>query len=430
MKKVAIVRQQGPSEWASCRAISGNLLNAYRLVISADSLAEYELAPAYDSYAAFETAERIRNFQPDVLVFLDHALHPSRLLHCLAEMGWSGPAPRLVFHLYGDFCLSIEPWIEMVPVLRSYDCHFVCASERHLALVGSLLSTTPAGLHWVPFPVDPSQFGYTSGMRTEARSERAVAEGTFVFLYSGRLSLQKNVLQLVGAFADFTRAWNAQAELWLCGSLDDIGLPYLGKIPPRGLMSFDLMDLMESRLGDDVRSRIRIIDNQEAKSLHRIYLAADAYVSLSTHNDEDYGMAPAEAAMCGLPLLLSDWGGFSSFESLLSSEAVTTIPVRMDKTRVLPEHVHVVKALARFSGADRGSGRRERISVSANEALSLSAVSKRLAEVLFNSEAARFSGFTPLGSRVAQAFRMSPSAPFGIGMEYSSLYREVYRSYV
>ncbi|MGZ3807168.1 MAG: glycosyltransferase, partial [Bacteriovorax sp.] len=42
---------------------------------------------------------------------------------------------------------------------------------------------------------------------------------------------------------------------------------------------------------------------------------SDMFISLSLYHDEDYGMSPAEAMACGLPTLLTDWGGYSSFAS-------------------------------------------------------------------------------------------------------------------
>src|SRR5690606_33731513 len=40
---------------------------------------------------------------------------------------------------------------------------------------------------------------------------------------------------------------------------------------------------------------------------------ADAYISLATFHNEDFGLAPLEALCCGTPVILTDCGGFSQY---------------------------------------------------------------------------------------------------------------------
>ena len=36
----------------------------------------------------------------------------------------------------------------------------------------------------------------------------------------------------------------------------------------------------------------------------------DVFVSLSVHQDENFGYAPIEAMACGVPAVVTDWGGY------------------------------------------------------------------------------------------------------------------------
>jgi glycosyltransferase involved in cell wall biosynthesis len=203
--------------------------------------------------------------------------------------------------------------------------------------------------------------------------------------------------------------------------VDDIGIPYLGKQRPKGMMEHELVSL-----GDAVR----ILGNCEASRLRDVYCAADAYISLSTHNDEDFGMAPAEAAACGLPLVLSNWAGLASFRALLPGHAIETVSVKMETSRVLPSLSEALAAMTRSIERRCGDTSRAETSRNAREALSISSASVRLEKILLADQEPRFSGFSGLLDELAAAFEDRPESPFLSGNEYSELYRKVYRSYV
>lgn len=62
-------------------------------------------------------------------------------------------------------------------------------------------------------------------------------------------------------------------------------------------------------LPTSIQKRIFFKGSVPHKDLNLFYNAADLFVSLSLHHDEDFGMSVAEAMATGLPCVLTDWGG-------------------------------------------------------------------------------------------------------------------------
>jgi len=98
----------------------------------------------------------------------------------------------------------------------------------------------------------------------------------------------------------------------IAGTCDDIGSPTMAGQLPAGYFQ-QRFDEVLSTLAKSLRGRIRILGNLDRNELSGLYCAADSFISFSLYHDEDFGMAPAEALATGLPALLSDWGGYSSF---------------------------------------------------------------------------------------------------------------------
>lgn len=84
---------------------------------------------------------------------------------------------------------------------------------------------------------------------------------------------------------------------------------------------------------------VRFLGDLSTEELVSVYHASDLFVSFSTFNDEDYGMSLAEALMCGLPAVLSQWEDFSSYKNYSSD--VELVPVEFQDVRM-----HVQSAIA------------------------------------------------------------------------------------
>jgi hypothetical protein len=118
-----------------------------------------------------------------------------------------------------------------------------------------------------------------------------------------------------------------EIKLVIAGEFDDIGVPYLRLDRLPLTMEFEFYNMLET-FPEKVKERILFLGNLNQEDLVKLYNGSDLYISLSTHNDEDFGMSPAEALCCGLPLVLTDWGGFKDFRNNLS-ERVTIIGTKL-----------------------------------------------------------------------------------------------------
>ncbi|OFZ21443.1 MAG: hypothetical protein A2X94_08010 [Bdellovibrionales bacterium GWB1_55_8] len=424
MRKIALICRQRPSDWVSCRSITQNLINSYSLEFPSAEIRQFYMEESASFLDLDQLAEGIVSFKPDLIAIVDHKPHPAVLFELLARKlkSW----PRLVIHAFGDFTINPNEWLRMEELFRSAQPVFVGASEKQQKLLRSFISGRVA---WVPFPVDSSLFSFREGAYSGLRKEQGISTSETILLYSGRLSLQKNVLLLMRAFAAYLR-FNPQARLWLAGPIDDLGIPYIGKTPLTGLLAADLIELRDTLVADPDRERVQYLGDLEAARLADLYAMADVFVSFSTHNDEDFGMAPAEAWCCGQQLLLSDWGGYSSFGGQRPG-SVDHIPVQISGRRIQPELKACIKGMASMASRNRTDADRRNVSEGAREFCSCESVGRKIGDMVRNGSDSRepFSGFTQAFEQLARAYRLNAKAPFRAAEGYSNLYRELYDSY-
>lgn len=434
MERVALIRRRGKSDWVSCQSITENLFQCYKQVYAGSRIEEFFLDCEMSRFDVFQLAGKVKAFSPGVVVFLDHAPHPEWLIRALYECDHQNPLPRLIIHAFGDFALHSDAWIRLSNILSSADVKFVCASPKHRDLISSFLTASSASTSYVPFALDTDFFSFSPEIRMKSREHIKCSHQDWVFCYAGRLSFQKNVLALITAFSTYLRQFNPDAQLWLAGPIDDLGVPYLGKHPVAGSMSHDLLKMIDGCLPRGARGRVRYFGNLGIEPLRELHHASDCFVSLSAHNDEDFGMAPAEAACSGSPLILSDWGGYTAFAALNrdfseSQAPVQNVPLSIGETSVAPRTVDCLRAMMRASSRPWTDSDRVAISRAARNQFSRATVAKLLAESVSQSAKGTFNGFSPLFHQVASAFRVSAKAPFRRGEIFSQLYREVYGSY-
>src|SRR6185295_1470342 len=115
------------------------------------------------------------------------------------------------------------------------------------------------------------------------------------------------------------RSRGAKLTLAFAGEVDDIGADFLGIELGTGLFRQHFYEELISTLkGSSVK--VAMLGNLNPDELRHAYNAADTFVSLSMHHDEDFGMSPGEALCCGTPVILSGWGGFHSFPQHVPAE--------------------------------------------------------------------------------------------------------------
>lgn len=428
MGKIALVRRKHSSSWVSCQSITQNLVAVYKIGFPDAEIREFFFDPVDTRFEIVEEARRLADFAPERVAFIDHMPHPGIFLRALRLAMPAASLPEFIFHVFGDFTLHVNAWLAMADFLGKSRVRFICASEKQTALLRGLIENADSLVHWVPFPVDAATWAYSPALVRSSRARLGIREEDFVFLYSGRLSLQKNVQGLVSSFARFVKLVDAGSWLLLAGRPDDLGAPYLGKKPTPGWLSERLAEQIRDEIPAHYRTRIRYLGDLNPPALRAAYHTADCNVNLSTHNDEDFGMAPAEAACCGLPSLLTDWAGFSSFRHISSAD-FRYVPVRFDQNSLRPDYAQVLRAMIAVSAARPAPEKRAEIAKHAVAFCATASVAARLASTLALPATTSFHAFSAKFQAMGRAFRARPNSPFLSGTGYSTLYREVYEPY-
>lgn len=415
--RTLVIHKRTLSDWISCQSITQNLLNVYqgarRFTFTSDTL----------TFDERRELEALLNEGIERIIWLEHAPHPKffvEQIHHFYEQK-KHKRPALFFHLYGDFNLQLPQWIELSPILSCYATHFYCASTAHQKMVQQLLCSNEQ-ITTLPFPINSEDYFYAPELRARVRKKHHIPSDQVVFFYAGRLSLQKNIVELIDLFSQANALRSSPAILFLAGEFDDINLPYLGLQGTKG----SYQRYFETRLKGRLPSPdIIFLGLLESAELNSYYNAADYYINLSTHNDEDFGMGPAEAAMTGASLYLTDWAGFRDFRQNLGAEQVQTCAILSKPDRFLPQPTSVFSFMMKATQPER----RAEYAHQASRHYSLLSVASHLERSPVSGR--HFGGFTPLANELSGLMKVQPKAPFrsSLVQEYSALYFRLYQSY-
>lgn len=324
-KKLFILTTNTDQEWKSYDPITRNLKSCYHLLNCPKKFFEISQKPSNQEFDLL--CNDFSSFLPDVFAVATFQPHPLLYLKHLSKIP-SFKKVKILFHLCGDFSLFTELWKMTEVYLKGHQIHWVVASSAQKSLVDKLIKEK-ASVHVIPFPVNPDSFYFSQSERDETRKSFGLKKDNLVFMYSGRLSYQKNIHHLITWFS----LTSPMSHLLIAGEIDDIGFPEFHGFQKLGEQK-ELIDFT-LRKYPDIKSRVLFTGNLKPESLRKHLNAADIFISFSLHHDEDFGLSVAEAGLCGLPLILSRWAGYKDFEKNLRN--VVAIPVQ--KTIKGPGHL-------------------------------------------------------------------------------------------
>lgn len=434
--KLLIVRSSQKSSWGSCKVISPNLQQTYELLPEKEFQTEWfdipsdykerELDSALNSI--HELAEKIKREKPDQLVFIDHLPNPAEILTRLTQVLDLKKIPPVTVHIYGDFTYFSKDWLDLATHMTGHQLRFVTASASQKKLLGYFCEDASA-IQQFCFPVNTDDYFYDHSAREEIRRAWKIEDNDIVLLYSGRVSLQKNVDLLLQEYLELLKNDDVKIHLWIAGGFDDLGAPFMGLKTSEGYLYSKLQTILKSHPEHFVRN-VKILGNLSKTELRKIQSAADLFVSFSLYHDEDFGMSPAEAMACGMPALLTDWGGYSSFASTnwrckLAPVKITEYGLEI-KTSALKEFYELYKQ-SYVGSTDRERWAREFASV-----FSIKNNAEKL-QALYQSAVPAFAGFNWTLAPFAQIYskqHRSTSIDPSTCPSSKNFYAQVYRNYL
>jgi glycosyltransferase involved in cell wall biosynthesis len=417
-KKIVLVKLLEVSSWVSCQTITKNLANSY------ENNDEFEIVDTIniynnDPFSSYQSGHELSKIECDIIAFIDHHPCPASIVRSMHSFCTRKKKPDLIFHVFGDFTLQSSQWFAIDDILRDYKVKFICASIAQKKLLDNFLNQSSLAIASF-FPVNIQNYFFDSKLRASERKKLNLEDDEIAIVYTGRLSIQKNIIELVQYLDEAKKVFGLNFKLFVSGPFDDIGVPYLGMYSTAGA-NVSRWTLATK----DKRNYVSYLGNLNSKELLSLYCASDLFVSLSTHNDEDFGMSPAEAATCGLPMILSNWGGYSSFKNYFTNcDLVKTDFKSKDSNRAMPNKKEFFKVLINALKLEKVKER------STQDQLSIENFSNNLLTITNFDDVNNFSGFTELISKVSARFKATPESPFtGARSSYSELYYELYSSY-
>lgn len=426
--KIALVYSFKESEWFSVTKILNNLISSYKAAYSQSEIIEVNVPWNYTDTELKQAVKQIKNENVDKVVFLDHKPNPLYFARQLRVEGL-GDIKEIVIHVYGDFTLDFHKWSNFHYAMEGVNVKFVCASHKQKDLVSSmLLGDNP--VHVCPFPVADDEFYYDDSGVDEIRKKYKLRESDTVFLYVGRISTMKRNLETIKTFLELRKNGDLDDshKFLIAGGFDLLGNHYLREGLLLGEYFRRVMQVIES-YPKEVSESVKLLGSIKNTELVPFYNTADYFLSMSTYHDEDYGMAVAESLCCGLPAILTDWAGYSSF-NLGDEKATRYVDCSLGQKspefdcEQLSEHLKQAKKL-KLSREER-----KEIAKKYKNEITVSACSKKIIDIQ-NAPESIFNGFNDTLHRLG-LITFFKGTPFlnEFNNCYNQFYYEVYESYV
>jgi glycosyltransferase involved in cell wall biosynthesis len=325
--KVALIYSFEESDWFSCTVINKNLRKAYSELFGDENLILIDYTRRRQ--VSPSDLRRIEEENVEKIIFIDHKPTPVNFLKALFKNGDEKPDPKeYIIHVFGDYPLYLTEWRTVNELLLGKKVKYVCASWKQKKYLEKYISQTEM-VYVSPFPVDSKQFNYNPEKREVLRQELGIDLQDKVMIYTGRLSYQKRISELIDLFLSSIRDGKIENnnKLLIIGKYDLLGLQYLSYTQIYGEYFRNVDKVLAKYPG--LEDHVIFEGEIENTKLNDYYNLADYYVSLSTYHDEDYGMSVAESFCSGLPALLTNWAGYFSFQLEEKKEFCPLIPVSL-----------------------------------------------------------------------------------------------------
>lgn len=141
--------------------------------------------------------------------------------------------------------------------------------------------------------------------RDKAREKFKIKPNQFHIVYAGRFIANKGLVQLIRACNLLSN--KATVKITLVGSFERDFLNYQSNTTNYTFPAFFKREIIDKSKVD-----IEVLEAMSHEELNEFYWSADCFVYPSFHEDENFGIAPREAILCGMPVIVSDFCGLSA----------------------------------------------------------------------------------------------------------------------
>ncbi len=259
----------------------------------------YQLAPQAQ-------ANLIDRFVRDLDVLIVwHPRYPSLLRTLMETRARVAPFTRVIYIPLGEIPMGASWFRPSFDLFQPGDRILPsCTTDK--AILPLLFDSLAFPTEVFPFWVDTDYFMPPDAqMRSAVRTDLGVQDNEVLFLYTGRITAEKNLHGVLHLFQHLS-AERSNVRLVLAGPTDDI--PFLPHSQTPSKIRQKIAYLL--RNGKGLAGNVLVLaEHFGHNSLQRLYAAADVFLNLTLHHNENFGLANVEAMASEIPVIVSDWGG-------------------------------------------------------------------------------------------------------------------------
>lgn len=211
---------------------------------------------------------------------------------------------RLLYLPLGTMPRGAVSFRLLFPLLQEGDT-VAFTSHADAAIFQRFVSSCRAQIAHLPLGVDTGLFRPPAKAdRRRLREYCGLRDDDVLFVYAGRITAEKNVQTLLGVMGAVMRA-EKNVHLLIAGAIQDVRFEEFSTGPQP--LSGYFAQILERE--PSLRSRSHFLGGVRNAALPLLFGAADVFINLTVHHDENFGYSQIEAMGCGLPVVCTDWGG-------------------------------------------------------------------------------------------------------------------------
>lgn len=291
----------------SVSRINANLKKTYREIYQNHLLIDLH-APRRGNLDAIKTKKLFYKFKqsPPVLVVITHSalIHHDLMTHILLSK--ESLSIKFIFHIFGDFIRRAPSFLAREPLLMGKQILFSFPSKGYCQVVDKFFMRKKS-IFTCPIPIDSNFFYFNKKERLSLRRKLELKKQTLLFVYTGRISKQKNISFMAKTLHNACTDLNLDYKLLIMGPMDDLEMSSIPCSELLGTVYGDFLNLKNEN------KHIFYMIPKQKDIVRKVLNAADVFISLGTFHDESFGFSPLEALCCGTSSLLTRWGGFKDF---------------------------------------------------------------------------------------------------------------------